>query len=65
MYIGFDYEFDSLHTEGNELSVAFSSLVSGESMSAVRRTIEPILMAFAPALLRLVRVLFFPFTNLR
>lgn len=55
---GFDYEFDSLQSDENELSVAFSSLIAGGSKSTVpsRWTIRPILMAFAPILLKLVRV---------
>ena len=58
---GFGYEFNSLQSDEDELSVAFRSLVAGGSKSTVpsRWTIRSILMAFAPVILKLVRVPFF------
>ena len=59
--IGFDYEFNSLQFKEDELSVAFSSLTAGGNTSTTpsRWTIKPILMTFAPIILKLVRVSFF------
>jgi hypothetical protein len=64
VYTGFDYKFDSLHSKGDELGIAFSSLASGGNAPMARWTITPHLLALAPILTKLVRVLYFPFTNL-
>ena len=52
---GFDYEFDSLQLKKDDLSTAFSLLINSGSTSTSRWTIRPVLMTFAPALLKLVR----------
>ena len=54
-HAGFDYEFDSLQSKRDELSITFNSLVSGGRKSTFRWTIRPVLMTFAPTLLKLVR----------
>ncbi|KAF9645313.1 cytochrome P450 [Thelephora ganbajun] len=63
---GFDYEFNSLQSEGDQLSVAFSSLIPTGSASRIpsRWTIKPVLMAFAPVILKLVRIPL-PFTGVK
>lgn len=64
---GFDYEFNSLQSDEDELSVAFNSLIASGSKSTIpsRWTIRPILMAFAPVVLKLVCVPFsWPFASL-
>jgi hypothetical protein len=60
VHIGFGYDFDSLQSKKDELSIALNSLVSSGRASMSRWTIRPVLMTFAPALLKLVRVPFFP-----
>ena len=59
IYTGFGYEFDSLQSKRNELTVALSLFAPSMTMSMSRWTIRPVLMKFAPALLKPVRVIFF------
>lgn len=47
---GFNYEFNSLQSDKDELSNAFKSLVYSGSTSTIRWTIGPILATFAPIL---------------
>jgi hypothetical protein len=62
VHTGFGYEFNSLQSKEDEFSVAFSSLTFRGNVSTTpsRWTIWPILMAFAPIILKLVRILSFP-----
>ncbi|KAF9778944.1 cytochrome P450 [Thelephora terrestris] len=50
---GFDYKFDSLHSKGDELGIAFSSLASGGDAPMGRWTIIPHLLTLAPILTKL------------
>lgn len=58
VYTGFGYEFNSLLSEEDELNVAFKSMITGwsASMTPSRWAIRQILIAFAPILLKFVRV---------
>jgi len=57
VHTGFGYEFDSLQFKQDELSIAFASLFANGARSTIPSgwTIKPILMKFAPMILKLVR----------
>jgi hypothetical protein len=59
-HAGFDYEFNSLQSKKDELSSAFTAVVSSGSASTTpsRFTTKTILMTLAPSLLSIVRLTF-------
>jgi len=61
VYLGFGYEFDSLQSKEDEFGTAFHQLIPGGSVpiNSSYWTIRPILMAFIPTILKLVRALVF------
>ena len=61
VYLGFDYEFDSLQSKEDELSAAFHELTPGGGvpMNSSYWIIRPMLIALAPVILNLVRALVF------
>jgi len=61
VYLGFDYEFDSLQSKEDEFGAAFYRLMPGGSVpiNSSYWIIRPILMAFVPMILKLVRALVF------
>ena len=55
LYIGFNYEFNSLQSDKDELSTAFRALIYGGSMPTTRLIVLAI-FAYAPILSKIVRV---------